>query len=136
MYIYNIDMQIRSPRFSLLRRKLARFEELPRRFLHSLLNENPIIKGTLYLLRRKCGKPSCRCARGQLHETMMLSASVAGKTKLWTIPAERVEKIREMTERYRCFRRTRAEFIKLYGQRLTQMLRVIDAIEKARRKEP
>lgn len=126
-------MQIRSSRFSLLRRKLARFEELPRRFLHPLLDEKPIIKGTLYPLRRKCGKPSCRCARGQLHETMMLSASVAGKTKLWTIPAERVEKIREMTERYRSFRRAKTEFIKLYGQRLAQILCIIDEIERARK---
>lgn len=126
-------MQTRSPRFSLLRRKLARFEELPRRFLHPLLDEKPMIKGTLYPLRRKCGKPSCRCARGQLHETMMLSASIAGKTKLWTIPAERIEKIREMTERYRRFRRARTEFVKLYGQRLTQMLRVIGEIERVRK---
>lgn len=126
-------MQTRSPRFSLLRGKLARFEELPRRFLHPLLDENPMIKGTLYPLRRKCGKSSCRCARGQLHETMMLSASIAGKTKLWTIPAERVEKIREMTELYRRFRRARTEFVKLYGQRLVQILNIIDEIERVRK---
>ena len=127
-------MQIRSSRFSLLRRKLAHFEELPRRFLHPLLDENPMIKGTLYPLRRKCGKPSCRCARGQLHETMILSASVSGKTKLWTIPEERVEKIRKMTKRYRDFRRARTEFVRLYGQRLTQMLSIIDEIERVRKK--
>jgi len=126
-------MQIRSSSFSLLRRKLARFEELPRRFLHPLLDEKPMIKGTLYPLRRKCGKSSCRCARGQLHETMMLSASIAGKTKLWTIPAERVENVREMTERYRRFRAARAEFVKLSVQRLTQILGIIDAIELARK---
>jgi hypothetical protein len=128
-------MQTRSPRFSLLRRKLARFAELPRRFLHPLLDEKPMIKGTLYPLRRKCGKPSCRCARGQLHETMMLSASIAGKTKLWTIPAERVENIREMTERYRHFRRARTEFVKLYRQRLTQILGIINEIERVRKKD-
>lgn len=94
-----------------------------------------MIKGTLYPLRRKCGKPSCRCARGQLHETMMLSASVAGKTKLWTIPAERVEQIREMTDRYRSFRRARTEFVKLYGQRLTRILHIIDTIERVRKKD-
>ena len=95
-----------------------------------------MIRGTLYPLRRKCAKPSCRCARGGHHETMVLTANISGKTRLWTIPEEHIEEVREMAERYRRFRRARADFIKLYSQRLTQMLRIIDAIEKIRKKEP
>ena len=128
-------MQTHAYRFSLLRRELAGFKELPRRFLHPLLDKKPMLKGTLYPLRRKCGKSSCRCARGQLHETMMLSDNVAGKTRLRTIPAERIEQIREMTGRYRRFRRARMEFVKLYRQRLARILRVINAVERIRKKD-
>lgn len=95
-----------------------------------------MIKGTLYPLRRKCAKAYCRCARGPLHETMVLSASVSGKTRLWTIPAERIEEIRRMTEQYRRFRQARAELVKLYAHQSSQMLRMIDAIERIRKKEP
>ncbi len=128
-------MQIRSTRFSLLRRELARFEELPRLLLHPLLDERPLIKGTVYPLRRRCGKPSCRCARGMLHETMMLSASVGGKTRLRTIPLEGIDRVREMTERHRRFRAARAEVIRSCRERLSRILRVIDAIEKIRKKD-
>ena len=95
-----------------------------------------MIKGTLYPLRRKCGKSYCGCARGRLHETMVLSASVSGKTRLWTVPEERIEEIRQMTEHYRRFRQARAELVKLYARQSSQMLRIIDAIEKIRKREP
>ena len=104
--------------------------------LTPFLDGSPLIKGTLYPLRRKCGKSTCRCARGQLHETMVLSASVSGKTRLWTIPQERNWEIRAMTERYRRFRKARADLINHQGQRLSEMLRVINAIERIRKKEP
>ena len=31
------------------------------------LHPRPMVQGSFYLLRRKCGKPNCRCATGQLH---------------------------------------------------------------------
>jgi hypothetical protein len=32
-----------------------------------------VLRGSLITLRRKCGRPGCRCARGALHETPALS---------------------------------------------------------------
>ena len=129
-------MQLRSRRLSQLRQKLIRLKDVPEPLLAPFLNGSPMIKGTLYPLRRKCAKPYCRCARGQLHETMVLSASVSGKTRLWTVPQERIEEIRRLTEHYRRFRQARAELVKLYARQSSQMLRIIDAIERLRRKEP
>ena len=90
-----------------------------------------MVKGTVYPLRRRCGKPNCRCARGKLHETTVLSASISGRSWLRAVPAAQVEKMRKLTSRYRRFRVARADFVKLY----TKMLRAIDAIEKVRRKD-
>lgn len=129
-------MQIRARHFSRLRQKLVNLKDLPRQLLIPFLDDQPVVKGTLYPLRRKCAKRTCRCARGQLHETMVLSASVSGKTRLWTIPEDRIEEIREMTERYRHFCRARADFVEFHGQRLTEMLRIIDALKRIRKKEP
>jgi hypothetical protein len=48
------------------------------------------------------------------------------------VPAGQVEKMSRLTSRYQRFRTARADFVKFY----TKMLRVIDAIEKIRRKKP
>ncbi len=37
--------------------------------LRRLQRSEPMVQGSFYLLRRKCGKPNCRCARGRLHAT-------------------------------------------------------------------
>ena len=104
--------------------------------LGPFLSDRPMVKGTVYLLRRKCFKPSCRCARGERHETMVLTASICGKKRLWTITEDRLDEIRQRTEQYRQFRRARALFLKECARRQAEMLRLIDAIAKARTRQP
>lgn len=98
--------------------------------LAPFLSNHPLTKGTVYPLRRKCSKPSCRCARGELHENIVLTASFGGKTRLWTIPEDRIEEIRQQTERYRQFRQARKRLVKEWTKRQAELLRLIDAIEK------
>lgn len=129
-------MQTRRQDLSQLRQKLLAFQHAAPEELAAFLSEYPLIKGTVYTLRRKCSKPSCRCARGERHETVVLTASVGGKTRLWTIPVERVEEIRQRTENYRRFRQARARFVKECAKRQAAMLRLIDVIEKARTRQP
>lgn len=115
---------------SQLRLKLLKLYRSDPDDLAPFLSNRTLTKGTVYTLRRKCSKPSCRCARGELHENIVLTASFGGKTKLWTIPKDRIEEIRQQTERYRQFRRARARFIKECAKRQAALLRLIDAIEK------
>ena len=45
-----------------------------------------LLRGSLVTLRRRCGKPGCRCADGeQLHETPALSYSDDGRTRVLTL---------------------------------------------------
>ena len=92
----------------------------------------PLIKGNVYEMSRKCGKPSCACARGQLHKSMVLSWSHQGKTRLRPIPPERLEELRSKSEEYLRFRRARAQVSVI----CKQMLDVIDRIEMLRREDP
>jgi hypothetical protein len=123
---------IRRQRLSGLRQTLARLKDRPGKLLPIFLEGYPMVKGTVYPLRRRCGRPNCRCARGKLHETIVLSASISGRSRLWTVPADQVEKMRKLTRRYQRFRTARADFVKLYAK----ILCVIDVIEKVRRKDP
>lgn len=60
-----------------------------------------VLPGSLITLRRKCGKASCRCAAGALHQTPALSYSVRGRTKMLTLSAEEVPAVRRAVTRYR-----------------------------------
>lgn len=67
-------------------------------------SELELIRGSLFTLRRKCGKPTCRCADGQLHETPALSFSVEGTTKIITLRAGEADAVRPAVEAYRAAR--------------------------------
>ncbi len=92
----------------------------------------PLVKGNVYELARKCGKPNCSCTRGQLHRSMVLTWSEGGKSRLLSIPSARVDEVKEKSEEYLRFRRARARVTEI-GR---QILAVMDRIEKLRREEP
>jgi hypothetical protein len=64
-------------------------------------NEPRVLPGSLITLSRRCGKPNCRCARGEPHETPALSYSVAGRTKMLTLVPDEVPAVAEAVARYR-----------------------------------
>jgi hypothetical protein len=64
----------------------------------------PVLRGSLIRLRRKCGKPNCRCATGQPHVSPALSVSDRAKTKLLTLPPDLVPPVVAALKRYRQLR--------------------------------
>ena len=59
-----------------------------------------LLRGTLSTFRRRCGKPSCRCANGAPHESLALSFTEAGRTKILTLSASEVAEVAAAIERY------------------------------------
>ncbi len=117
---------------SRLRQELRHLLGEMERSVEVVFGRAPLVKGNVYEIARKCGKPSCACARGQLHKSMVLSWSHQGKTRLRSIPPERLEELRRKSEEYLRFRRVRAQVSVM----CKQMLSVIDRIETLRREEP
>jgi hypothetical protein len=95
-------------------------------------SRSPLVKGNVYELARKCGKPNCICTRGQLHHSMVLSWSEGGKSRLFSIPPERVGELKEKSEEYLRVRRARARVTEI----CKEILAVLDQMEKLRREEP
>jgi hypothetical protein len=61
-----------------------------------------VVRGTVLVHRRRCGKSNCRCATGEVtHESTVLSYKEGGKTKFLMLPAAEVESVRKATERFR-----------------------------------
>jgi hypothetical protein len=119
--------------------KLSRLRQTLRELLAELekslrvaFGRAPMIKGNVYELARKCGKPTCTCTRGELHRSMVLTWSHEGKSKLFSIPLERLSELEEKSEEYLRFRRARAQVTEI----CKKILGVMDRIEKLRREEP
>jgi hypothetical protein len=60
-----------------------------------------LLRGSLITLRRRCGKRSCRCARGQPHCSPALSFSAKGKTSILTLTPDLLPEVRQALQRYR-----------------------------------
>lgn len=117
---------------SRLRQDLRRLVADLDKSIGPVFGRGPIVKGTVCEMARKCGKPSCACSRGELHRSMILSWSNQGKTKLMSVPPERLVELREKSEEYQRLRRARADVTAI----TKKMLAVIDQIDRIRREEP
>lgn len=100
--------------------------------LEVVFGRAPLVKGNVYEMARKCGKLSCACTRGQLHRSMVLSWSERGKTQLFSIPPDRLAEVRQKSQEYLRFRRTRARVSEI----CKGMVALLDRIEKLRREAP
>jgi hypothetical protein len=67
-------------------------------------NEPALLRGVLFTLRRKCGKPGCRCASGDAHESPALAYPAGGRTKTMTLGEQDLPGVRAALERYRAAR--------------------------------
>jgi hypothetical protein len=118
-------------KFSRLRQFLARLANEIGHIVEPFFSDKPVIKGSVYELKTKCGKPGCKCAQGRLHHRMVLSASEKGKTRLRAIPRGFLVEVQTKVHRYQELRRARARLIE--AQR--KIVHLIDEMEAMRRQE-
>ena len=127
-------MIARADRASRLRLALKSLLVDHQRQLDELLPLRDLVKGSVYELQTRCGKPSCHCASeaGPLHSATVLSWSERGKTRLRTLPPGERVRFQQLTENYRRFRQARAALVKLQRR----MLASLDRLEKSLRLPP
>ena len=111
-----------------LRRQIWRAYAALAATLRRLQRSEPMVQGSFYLLRRKCGKPNCRCARGELHPAYVLTRSEAGKDRLYPVPKEQRAEVRKRAAEYRRYQRARAVLVK----RHLRLLGLVDQIAEQR----
>ena len=118
-------------KFSHLRQSLRRLSDEARKLIEPSFSDKPVIKGSVYELKRKCGKPGCKCAQGELHSRMVLSASEKGKTRLRVIPHGFLVQVQIKVRRYQELRRARSRLVEVHRK----MIRVMDEMEVMRREQ-
>lgn len=93
-----------------------------------LLGRPELLKGTVTEVQRTCGKPGCKCAKGDKHICYQLSASTEGRTRTRNVPRKDLAKVRRLSDDYRRFRQARATWVRLNGQ----IMELINQLEAAR----
>lgn len=118
-------------KFSRLRLSLRRLSDEASKLIEPSFSDKPLIKGSVYELKRKCGKPGCKCTQGELHNQMVLSASEKGKTRLRVIPHGFLVEVQIKVRRYQELRRARSRLVEVHRK----MIRVMDEMELMRRQQ-
>ncbi len=126
-----IQNRTEKQKFSRLRQSLIHLSYEIKELIKPFFSSKPVIKGSVYELKRKCGKPGCKCTKGQLHRTMVLSSSEKSRTRLRIIPHGFLLEVKSKVQRYQRLRRSRQRL----GEMHRKMLQVMDEMERMRREE-
>ena len=59
-----------------------------------------LLRGTLITMRRRCGKATCRCEQGHLHEGPALSVSLSGRSVTVSLRPGEVPAVQAALARY------------------------------------
>lgn len=80
-----------------------------------IMKTGNMLKASYYERFIVCGKPNCKCARGEKHGPVPWVT--AGKGGVSTsVPAENVAKVKEMTQNYKDFRDAQKEIKKINSE--------------------
>ena len=83
------------------------------------ITEHPFLRGSLVDRARSCGKPTCRCQKGQLHHSLYLAVNHGGQRALLYIPRALHDTVRHWLDNGR---RIYQQLQALHQQQLEQLL--------------
>ena|ERR1700679_368550 len=69
--------------------------------LSQMISGNGLMRGTLSTREKVCGKPTCKCARGEKHTALYLMASKDGRQRQMFVPQVYEARVRKWLDQYR-----------------------------------
>jgi len=82
------------------RNHLPDAERRARSRLAQILHQQPFLCGSLVTMHRTCGKPGCKCTRGELHQGLYLALRVGKERKMIHVPRALEETARRWVATY------------------------------------
>jgi len=83
-----------------------------------LVAQRGLVRGSLLLRRRVCGKASCRCSRGELHQSLYLVITEQGRTRQLYVPKDGEPRVRRWVEEYHRARQLMEEVSRIYWDKV------------------
>jgi len=99
--------------------------------LAQLITQQPFLRGSLVEQSRSCGKPTCRCQRGQLHRSLYLAVRHNDRRVLLYIPRALEQTVRLWIDNGRSLRE---QLQNLNQQQLDQLLQRKQQLSQQRAK--
>jgi len=96
-----------------LRQRVRDLDLRRRQLIENALRPLPMVLGYLFQMRRRCGRPGCRCAKGKLHVSWYLSRRLERKTRLAHLGRIVPEWLAPRVRRYRDVQRSLAAIRKI-----------------------
>ena len=88
-----------------LRESLREIQQKRRQLVRRLSQDQELAVGSVSEVRRKCGNPGCRCARGSGHlQTLFLFKDARGVRRCKLVRRADEQRLLQAGERYRAFR--------------------------------
>ncbi len=78
-----------------------------------------ILRGSVVIVNRYCGKPSCRCLKGYKHRALYVSQSQKGKPRLVYIPQRSEKEVRMLIKNYRKMKAVMEKISRINLERVT-----------------
>lgn len=75
-------------------------ERRARSRLAQILHQEPFLLGSLVTMKRTCGKPGCKCTRGELHPGLYLALRVGKERKMIHVPQSLEQTVRQWVANY------------------------------------
>jgi len=86
--------------------------------LAQLVHQNGLLRGTLLSRKRVCGKASCRCAKGYLHESLYLVVSEGGRARQLYVPQKWEGPVRRWVQSYQQVKALLEEISRLHWDKV------------------
>ena len=83
------------------RARMSAHEREQRSRLAQLVHEAGLLRGTLAVRERTCGKANCKCSQGEKHVSLYLVASYEGHVRQLFIPKDWEPQVRRWVKQYR-----------------------------------
>jgi len=106
-------------------------EKLPRQLEQAMGVRGKVLAASLSKTRKVCGKPNCKCARGDKHPVYQLSWTENGRRRSTHIRPDELAQVRAAVEHYRRLRRCRAELLQLAAEGASLMDALVEALRVA-----
>jgi len=82
-------------------------QERRKQLAEALPNPEFLLRASLFVRWRRCGKPNCHCARGNGHRTVYLTTTLRnGKTEQVSLPSDLVSIARRWVKAYQVWWKT------------------------------
>lgn len=92
--------------------------QLRSRLVQLLSSGQGVMRGTLSIRERTCGKANCKCARGEKHASLYIVVSVDGKYKQTCVPKSREAEVRIWVAQYQQMQELLEEISKSYWEKI------------------